>query len=168
MYRNLFVALLGCKLRSYSGRTPEGLVHFPLVKKSFLVFKRPGEDDPNRFAIGPIDTEHPCPAARHSEIEIPGLGRKTGRIRQQLDRKRVLEALFDILKTERRAQIERRIVPVKFHNASFLRFTVQDSRLRFRWIVPPNRFEKYFRRVGRINGKTPTAQRSKVEGSGTC
>jgi hypothetical protein len=96
------------------------LIHFPLIEKPLLRFEWPRADDPDLLPVGAINTEHPHPSGGHSQIEETRLNRKTRRIRQYPQRKRILERFFYLPLGQRAIEIEGRIIPIKLHIELFV------------------------------------------------
>ena len=93
----------------------QSLVHLPLVEESFFGLKRPGIDDPNQLAVGPIDAEDADAADRHTQVKKPGLDGEPWGIRQEPNGERVFKRFFDFSLRQRAFGIKRRIIPIKLH-----------------------------------------------------
>ena len=93
----------------------QSLVCFSLIEESFFRHERTGIDDPNLLSVRSIDTENADAAARHSQVEEPGLNSEPSGVRQQPNGKRVFKGLFNVLLRQRAFQTKGQIVPVKLH-----------------------------------------------------
>jgi hypothetical protein len=91
------------------------LVHLPLVEESFLRLEGPGENNPDEFAVGPIDAEDSDAAYGHAEVKKPGLHGEPWGIRQEPNGERVFKRFFDFSLRQRAFGIKRRIIPIKLH-----------------------------------------------------
>src|ERR1051326_2461289 len=91
------------------------LVQFTLIKVLFLRIERSRVDHSNLFAVSAIHTEHTHAAQGPAQVKEPRLHRKPRRIRQQLDRKRVLERLLNLPRRQRTIPFRGRVVPIKLH-----------------------------------------------------
>src|ERR1019366_200326 len=77
------------------------LIHFPLIEEPFFGLERAGVKDAGLFSVRPIHAEDSIATRRHAQVEVTGLHRKPGRIRQEPDREGVFKRFFDFLQRQR-------------------------------------------------------------------
>jgi hypothetical protein len=101
----------------------ERLVHFPLVKKSFLRLERARVQNADGAAVRPVNAENPEATGGHPQIEESRLHAKARRVGQEPHGERILKGLFNFPLSQRTIQLKGRIIPIELHNGSVVNRT---------------------------------------------